>query len=332
MKKILTPDIFNDIQGKVAGILVDALGVDEDELKAMASLVDDLGMEDIDVLDIIFRTEKVFDVKITPDDFHMLDFDGQIFSDRKSGRPIRFVRDWMDLVLSTQISSGDLEIKTSMLRFSLSSEGRIIASMSLEDGSWGFADGTHLLPSHLIFLDKGSWAEILKELEDLINSPKVQEADLQKFFEKHKELLQGTEYDMVIPQAVITPEDHDTEWRLDFIARPIDQDNFAKIIEFKRPQISLTKKTNFEQNPFASQLYESLQQLRRYARAFQSPNVQENFHERYKINVYRPDLHLIAGRSWDIELSDRFRDFIKDEQIYVENWDSALERLKRKFT
>ena len=44
--------------------LVDALGVDEDEVTEEATLVGDLGAESIDFLDIVFRLEKSFDIKI----------------------------------------------------------------------------------------------------------------------------------------------------------------------------------------------------------------------------------------------------------------------------
>lgn len=49
---------------KVQAALVDALGVDDDEVTPEATLVDDLGAESIDFLDIVFRLEKSFDIKI----------------------------------------------------------------------------------------------------------------------------------------------------------------------------------------------------------------------------------------------------------------------------
>jgi acyl carrier protein len=49
---------------KVQTALVDALGVDEDEVTPEATLVGDLGAESIDFLDIVFRLEKAFDIKI----------------------------------------------------------------------------------------------------------------------------------------------------------------------------------------------------------------------------------------------------------------------------
>ena len=53
-----------EVFSKVQTALVDALGVDEDEVTPEAPLVGDLGAESIDFLDIVFRLEKAFDIKI----------------------------------------------------------------------------------------------------------------------------------------------------------------------------------------------------------------------------------------------------------------------------
>lgn len=53
-----------EIFGKVREALVDALGVDEDEVTPQATLRGDLDAESIDFLDIVFRLEKAFDIKI----------------------------------------------------------------------------------------------------------------------------------------------------------------------------------------------------------------------------------------------------------------------------
>ena len=54
----------DEIYKKVTGVLVDALGVDEDEVVPTAVIRDDLGAESIDFLDIMFRLEKTFGIKI----------------------------------------------------------------------------------------------------------------------------------------------------------------------------------------------------------------------------------------------------------------------------
>ncbi len=53
-------EVFESVQAA----LVDALGVDDDEVSPEATLVGDLGAESIDFLDIVFRLEKAFDIKI----------------------------------------------------------------------------------------------------------------------------------------------------------------------------------------------------------------------------------------------------------------------------
>ena len=54
----------DEIFEKIRTALVDALGVDEEDVKPEATLVGDLGAESIDFLDIVFRLEKAFDIKI----------------------------------------------------------------------------------------------------------------------------------------------------------------------------------------------------------------------------------------------------------------------------
>lgn len=49
---------------KVAEIMADALGRDVSRVKLNVSLIDKLGMESIDFLDVVFRLERTFKVKI----------------------------------------------------------------------------------------------------------------------------------------------------------------------------------------------------------------------------------------------------------------------------
>jgi acyl carrier protein len=54
----------DEVFEKVQTALVDALGVEEDEVTRDATMVGDLGAESIDFLDIVFRLEKAFDIEI----------------------------------------------------------------------------------------------------------------------------------------------------------------------------------------------------------------------------------------------------------------------------
>lgn len=53
-----------EIYHKVSATLVEALNVDEEDIKPEATLQGDLGAESIDFLDIVFRLEREFGIKI----------------------------------------------------------------------------------------------------------------------------------------------------------------------------------------------------------------------------------------------------------------------------
>ena len=54
----------DEIYTKVSATLVEALNVDEDEISPSSTLQGDLGAESIDFLDIVFRLEREFGIKI----------------------------------------------------------------------------------------------------------------------------------------------------------------------------------------------------------------------------------------------------------------------------
>lgn len=53
-----------EIYQKVSATLVEALNVEEEEIKPTSTLQGDLGAESIDFLDIVFRLEREFGIKI----------------------------------------------------------------------------------------------------------------------------------------------------------------------------------------------------------------------------------------------------------------------------
>lgn len=74
----------DEIFEKVQQTLVDALGVDDDEVTPEATLSGDLGAESIDYLDIVFRLEKNFGIKIPR---------GELFPENLSASDGGFVKD-----------------------------------------------------------------------------------------------------------------------------------------------------------------------------------------------------------------------------------------------
>ena len=73
----------DEIYEKVKEVLMDALVVDEDEVSPEAVLTRDLGAESIDFLDIVFKIEQAFDIKIEQ---------GELFPDNVAQDP-EYVQD-----------------------------------------------------------------------------------------------------------------------------------------------------------------------------------------------------------------------------------------------
>ena len=77
------PASEQEVLEKVKETLIEALGVDDEEVTTGATLTGDLGAESIDFLDIVFRLEKAFDIKIPR---------GELFPDNILNNP-EFVQD-----------------------------------------------------------------------------------------------------------------------------------------------------------------------------------------------------------------------------------------------
>ena len=68
-----------DLFSKVQETLAAALGVNPEDIRPESSLVRDLGAESIDFIDIIFRLEKTFNIKIPNGEL----FPGNILNDER---------------------------------------------------------------------------------------------------------------------------------------------------------------------------------------------------------------------------------------------------------
>ena len=77
------PASEQEVLEKVKETLIEALGVDDEEITPQATLTGDLGAESIDFLDLVFRLEKAFDIKIPR---------GELFPDNILNNP-EFVQD-----------------------------------------------------------------------------------------------------------------------------------------------------------------------------------------------------------------------------------------------
>ena len=54
---------------KVKAIIVDQLGVEENEVKLESSFVDDLGADSLDVVELVMAIENEFEIEISDEDY-----------------------------------------------------------------------------------------------------------------------------------------------------------------------------------------------------------------------------------------------------------------------
>ncbi|MEM8488017.1 MAG: acyl carrier protein [Bacteroidota bacterium] len=69
-----------DIQAKVTEIIVDKLGVEEEDVKIEASFTNDLGADSLDTVEMIMEFEKEFDVTIPDEDAEKISTVGDAIS------------------------------------------------------------------------------------------------------------------------------------------------------------------------------------------------------------------------------------------------------------
>lgn len=67
-----------DITAKVKGIIVEELGVDETEVTTEAKLIEDLGADSLDTVELIMKFEEEFDVEIADEEAEKLSTVGDI--------------------------------------------------------------------------------------------------------------------------------------------------------------------------------------------------------------------------------------------------------------
>ena len=60
------------VEEKVKHIIVEQLGVDDEEVKSAASFVDDLGADSLDVVELVMALEEEFGLEISDEDAEKL--------------------------------------------------------------------------------------------------------------------------------------------------------------------------------------------------------------------------------------------------------------------
>ena len=87
-------DAMNDILEKIKDCIAKALQINASDIQIDSKLIADLGAESIDFLDIVFRLEKAFQIKIPRDDL----FPEKVLTDPKMVKDGRITAEGLEML------------------------------------------------------------------------------------------------------------------------------------------------------------------------------------------------------------------------------------------
>ncbi len=168
----------------------------------------------------------------------------------------------------------------------------------------------------------------LLELEDLINSPKAGELDLQRFFELHPQFLRMWDFREVFPQVYLTREDAGPLLP-DFLLLDRDLDK-AMLLDLKLPSAKIVvDKPNRER--FSALVDEARSQLLEYRDWFEDAHNRATIKDRFGMEIYRPRLGVVIGSSAEFESSfQRQKLASRYPDIEVATYDDILAHAHRR--
>lgn len=170
----------------------------------------------------------------------------------------------------------------------------LIHALRMPNSRVATASSTPLRIAPLIIVGAApSISRQIAELEELINTKGVKEADLQKFFEKHPQLLQGIEYDKLEPHPVLVRQGAGPLIP-DFMLEPAG--GFADILDLKLPDVRLTAGSK-DRRRWSSKVSDAIAQVREYGAYFDSPIHREFVESKYGMRLYRPKVTVVIGRT-----------------------------------
>ena len=69
-----------ELEGQVAGIIVEQLGASREEIVPEASFIDDLGADSLDIVELVMAMEEAFDIEIPDEDAEKIQTFGDVVS------------------------------------------------------------------------------------------------------------------------------------------------------------------------------------------------------------------------------------------------------------
>jgi Domain of unknown function (DUF4263) len=207
-------------------------------------------------------------------------------------------------------------------------DGRLRLIAIQPDGAVKFLD-PHQGYHHLLYiasLEAHGWKSLIEELEELINSPKVKEGQIQSFFERNPEFLVGDTYETAMPHIVLQ---RSGEGPLipDFALKPSNANALCDLLELKLPTAKLLTGRN-NRRKLSSALLEACAQLREYRDYFEYDRNRRDVEEAYGLRFFRPRMFVVIGKRSEYLASDLRKAESDVPNLSITTYDDLVERAK----
>ena len=166
------------------------------------------------------------------------------------------------------------------------------------------------------------------ELEQMLANPKAAESDFQAFFEAHPHFFRRWDYREVYSQVFLTREEEGPLIPDFILTNPEAQQ--AAIVELKLPKPILVRhQPNRER--FTDAVMTARAQLLRYGHWFDEKENRRKLSDKLGLEIYRPRLAVIIGRSSDFECGlQRQRLSAENPDMELVTYDDIVDYAKRR--
>ena len=172
------------------------------------------------------------------------------------------------------------------------------------------------------------WKNIIDEFEELINSPRVRESDLQRFFERNPELLHGDTYEEARSHIVLH-RDGQGPLIPDFALRPSNPAALCDLLELKLPQKELLVGPPSRRRLSAA-VMEAAAQLREYQAYFDVERHRNMVEKAYGLRFFRPQMIVVIGKRIKYPALDLRAAETDVPNLTLTTYDDLLERARNR--
>jgi cold shock CspA family protein len=206
--------------------------------------------------------------------------------------------------------------------------GRLRMLSIFPDGKYRFLDGSQQLHSllYVASLDAYGFAALVEELEELINTPRVKESQLQEFFERNPHFLQGDSYEEAHPHLILKRE-YKGPLIPDFALKPTNLNVYCDLLDLKLPSVKLMV-GNGNRRRLSATVMEACAQLREYRDYFEEKRNRDAIEEEYGLKFFRPKMIVIVGKRGAYSPAELRKAESDIPQLTLITYDDLLERAR----